>query len=71
MTEGNETTWERERYSWDAATETVTATTGLQRRGGKWLGEPATPGGTGTRVEVTATRRGKGVKGRLIGRCFR
>ena len=72
VTEGNKTTWERERYSWDAASGTVTATTTDSNVWGPGSGWEyrLTRGGTGTRIEVTVTRHGKGVKGRLIGALF-
>jgi hypothetical protein len=72
VTEGNKTTWERERYSWDAASGTVTATTTDSNVWGPGSGWEyrLTPSGTGTRIEVVVTRHGKGVKGRLIGALF-
>jgi len=69
VTEGNKTTWERERYSWDAAAGTVTATTtdsNVWAPGSGWVYR-LTPDGTGTTIDVTLTRHGKGVKGKLIG----
>ena len=47
VTEGNSTTWERERYEWDSASGTVTAKTlRLERLGrGQSLGLPDHPGG--------------------------
>jgi hypothetical protein len=69
VTEGNNLGWERERYSWDAAAGTVAAVTtdsNLWGPGSRW-DYRLTPEGTGTRVEVTLQRRGKGVKGKLIG----
>jgi hypothetical protein len=69
VTEGNSTTWERERYSWDAAAGTVAAVTtdsNVWGPGSRW-DYRLTPQDGGTRVDVTLTRRGKGVKGKLIG----
>jgi YD repeat-containing protein len=68
VTEGNKTTWERERYSWDAAAGMVSATTidsNVWGPGSGWEYR-LTPSGTGTRIEVTLTRHGKGVKGKLL-----
>ena len=69
VTEGNKTTWEREKYSWDAAAGTVTATTtdsNVWGPGSGWVYK-LTPNGTGTTIDVTLTRHGKGLKGKLIG----
>ena len=68
VTEGNTTTWERERYFWDAATGAVSATTTDSNVWGPGSGweYKLTPSGTGSRVAVKLTRRGKGVKGRLL-----
>ncbi|GAA3614207.1 SRPBCC family protein [Microlunatus ginsengisoli] len=69
VTEGNDVGWERERYSWDAAAGTVTATTvdsNLWAPGSRW-DYTLTPSGTGTTVDVTVHRTGKGVKGKLVG----
>lgn len=69
VTEGNPTTWERERYTWDAAAGTVSAETldsNVWAVGSRW-DYRLTPEGTGTRVDVTLTRQGKGIKGKLIG----
>jgi hypothetical protein len=68
VTEGNRTTWERARYLWNAAAGTVSATTtdsNVWGHGSGWEYR-LTPSGTGTRVEVALTRRGRGVKGRLL-----
>jgi hypothetical protein len=69
VTEGNRTAWERERYSWDAEAGTVTATTTDSNVWGPGSGWEyrLTPSGTGTKIEVTLTRYGKGVLGRIIG----
>jgi hypothetical protein len=72
VTEGNKVGWERERYSWDAAGDgpaTVTATTidsNLWAAGSRW-DYRLTPSGTGTTVDVTVHRKGKGLKGTLVG----
>lgn len=62
--------WERERYSWDAATRTVaieTLDSNTWDRGSRW-DYRLTPGSTGgTTIEVTVIRNGKGLKGRLLG----
>jgi hypothetical protein len=62
--------WERERYSWDAVAGTVAVETldsNTWGPGSRW-DYRLTPGtGGGTRIEVTAVRNGKGVKGGLIG----
>jgi hypothetical protein len=69
VTEGNKVGWERERYTWDAVAGTVSAVTtdsNLWGPGSRWDYQ-LTPEGAGTRVAVTLQRRGKGVKGKLIG----
>jgi hypothetical protein len=69
VTEGNNVGWERERYSWDDAAGTVTATTvesNLWAAGSRW-DYKLVPVDGGTRVELTLHRTGKGVKGKLIG----
>jgi hypothetical protein len=62
--------WERERYTWDAATRTVaieTLDSNTWGPGSRW-DYRLTPGSAGgTTIEVTAVRNGKGWKGRLIG----
>jgi hypothetical protein len=62
--------WERERYSWDAGAGTVAVETldsNTWGPGSRW-DYRLTPGMSGgTRIEVTAVRNGKGVKGGLIG----
>ena len=68
VTEGNRMSWEREHYYWDAGAGKVSATTmdsNLWGPGSGWEYR-LTPSGTGTRVEIILTRRGKGVRGRLI-----
>jgi hypothetical protein len=69
VTEGNKLGWERERYTWDAAAGTVSAVTlnsNLWAPGSGW-NYTIMPEGTGSRVEVTAVRKGHGVKGKLVG----
>jgi hypothetical protein len=69
VTEGNNVGWERERYSWDDAAGTVTATTvdsNLWAAGSQW-DYRLVPLDGGTRVDVTLHRTGKGIKGKLIG----
>jgi YD repeat-containing protein len=68
VTEGNKMTWERERYAWDAAAGSVSATTTDSNVWGSGSGWEyrLTPSGSGTRIEVTLTRRGKGVRGKLL-----
>ncbi|HEX3206117.1 MAG TPA: hypothetical protein VHQ68_07745 [Propionibacteriaceae bacterium] len=69
VTEGNKLGWERERYTWDAAAGTVSAVTvnsNLWASGSGW-NYTILPEGTGSRVEVTAVRKGYGIKGKLVG----
>jgi hypothetical protein len=69
VTEGNKLGWERERYTWDAAAGTVSAVTlnsNLWAPGSGW-NYTIMPEGTGSRVEVTAVRKGYGIKGKLVG----
>lgn len=69
VTEGNPTTWERVRYSWDAAAGDVSAVTldsNVWAAGSRW-DYRLSPTASGTKVEVTLVRQGKGVKGVLIG----
>jgi hypothetical protein len=60
--------WERERYSWDAATVAIeTLDSNTWGPGSRW-DYRLTPGSAGgTTIEVTVVRNGKGLKGRLIG----
>ena len=63
--------WERERYSWDAGSGTVSVETldsNTWGPGSRWEYRlsPA-PSGAGTLVDVDVTRNGKGLKGSLIG----
>ncbi len=69
VTEGNSLGWERERYTWDAATGTVTIDTlesNLWGPGSGWRYQlvAADPG---TDVEVTLNRRPRSWRGRLVG----
>ena len=68
VTEGNKMTWERERYLWNAGAGMVSATTTDSNTWGPGSGWEyrLTPSGTGTRVAVTLTRHGKGIKGKLL-----
>ena len=59
MTEGNSLGWERERYTWDVEAGTVTIDTlesNLWGPGSGWRYR-LVPGGDGTDVQVTLTRR--------------
>ena len=72
VTEGNKLGWERERYTWDAAANTVSAVTlssNIWASGSGW-NYTIMPEGTGSRVEVTAVRKGYGIKGKLVGALF-
>jgi hypothetical protein len=69
VTEGNKIGWERERYTWDAAARTISAITlnsNIWARGSGW-NYTIMPDGAGSRVEVTAVRKGYGIKGKLVG----
>ena len=69
ITEGNKFAWERERYTWDASAGTVSAATlnsNIWAPGSGWNYTIMTEG-AGSRVEVTAVRKGYGVRGRLVG----
>jgi hypothetical protein len=62
--------WERERYSWDAAARTVAVETldsNTWGPGSRWDYRLIPGSDAGTTVEVTVVRKGKGVKGRLLG----
>ncbi|WP_280348380.1 hypothetical protein [Nocardia neocaledoniensis] len=68
VTEGNAAAWERARYDWDPAGDTVTVTTldsKLFGAGGGWVFR-ATPTAQGSRVEVELTRTPATVKGKLL-----
>lgn len=69
VTEGNDTTWERVSYDWDAGTGTITAVTtdsNVWADGSRW-DYRLTPVPEGTLVGVRLERHGKNLKGRLIG----
>lgn len=69
VTEGNDMGWERERYTWDAATGTIeieTLESNLWGPGSGWKYE-LTPTDGGTSLHVALTRHGNSLKGRLIG----
>jgi len=61
--------WEREKYSWDATTGTVSVETmdsNTWGPGSRWDYKITRATGGGSQIEVTVTRLGKGWKGRLI-----
>jgi hypothetical protein len=69
VTEGNATTWERERYEWDASAGTVTAKTvdsNVWAEGSRW-DYRITKVEDGSLVGVRLERYGKNLKGKLIG----
>ncbi|UGT42352.1 hypothetical protein LTV02_02715 [Nocardia yamanashiensis] len=68
VTEGTAAAWERARYDWDPAGDTVTITTldsKLFGPGGGWIFR-ATPDTSGTRVDVELTRTPATFKGKLL-----
>ncbi|SNY88758.1 YD repeat-containing protein [Nocardia amikacinitolerans] len=68
VTEGTAAAWERARYQWDPAGDTVTITTldsKLFGAGGGWVFR-ATSEAIGTRVDVELTRTPRKVKGKLL-----
>ncbi|MBF6195990.1 MULTISPECIES: SRPBCC family protein [Nocardia] len=68
VTEGTAAAWERARYEWDPAGDTVTVTTldsKLFGAGGGWVFRAA-PGEDGTRVDVELTRTPRTVKGKIL-----
>ncbi|MFI2283659.1 hypothetical protein [Nocardia beijingensis] len=68
VTEGMAAAWERARYEWDPAGDTVTVITldsKLFGAGGGWVFR-ATPGEDGTRVDVELTRTPRTIKGRIL-----
>jgi len=72
VTEGNKIGWERERYTWDADSGTVSATTldsNLWATGSGW-DYKITAQHSGSRVEVTARRIGKGILGKITAALF-
>ena len=69
VTEGNRFAWERERYKWNTEAGTVSSVT---TDSNVWQAGPAwsyliMPQPDGSRVEVTARREGKGVRGKIVG----
>jgi hypothetical protein len=61
--------WEREKYSWDVSKGTVTVETidsNTWGPGSRWDYKIAPAAGGGSEIEVSVTRIGKGLKGRLI-----
>ena len=69
VTEGNPATWERVRYTWSEDGTSITAVTtdsNVWAAGSRW-DYALSPEGTGTQVDITLTRHGKNLKGRLIG----
>lgn len=68
VTEGTAAAWERARYQWDPAGDTVTITTldsKLFGAGGGWVFR-ATSEAIGTRVDVELTRTPRKFKGKLL-----
>ncbi|MET7699569.1 hypothetical protein [Streptomyces sp. NPDC005485] len=68
VTEGTAAAWERARYEWEPAGDTVTITTldsKLFGAGGGWVFR-MTPEGAGTRVDVELTRQPSTVKGKML-----
>ncbi|MFI9510195.1 hypothetical protein [Nocardia sp. NPDC052566] len=68
VTEGTAAAWERARYDWKPAGDTVTVTTldsKLFGAGGGWVFR-TTPETSGTRVDVELTRTPRTVKGKLL-----
>ena len=69
VTEGNSLGWEREKYTWDVDAGTVTIDTlesNLWGSGSGWRYR-LVPGGGGTDVHVTLTRRPRSWRGRVVG----
>jgi hypothetical protein len=61
--------WEREKYSWDATTGTVSVETmdsNTWGPGSRWDYKITPAPGGGSQIDVTVRRLGKGWKGRLI-----
>lgn len=68
VTEGTAAAWERARYEWEPAGDTVTITTldsKLFGPGGGWVFR-MTPEGDGTRVDVELTRQPATLKGKML-----
>ncbi|MGW4244239.1 hypothetical protein [Nocardia sp. NPDC004722] len=68
VTEGTAAAWERARYDWDPAGDTVTVTTldsKLFGAGGGWVFK-ITPDLPGCRVDVELTRNPQAFKGKLL-----
>ena len=68
VTEGTAMGWERERYTWDAATDTVvidTPDSNLWGPGSSWRYELESAGG-GTDLHISLTRVPNSLKGRLV-----
>jgi hypothetical protein len=68
VTEGTAAAWERARYEWGPAGDTVTITTldsKLFGAGGGWVFR-MTPEDDGTRVDVELTRQPSTVKGKML-----
>ncbi|MFE9628094.1 hypothetical protein [Streptomyces sp. NPDC006527] len=68
VTEGTAAAWERARYEWEPAGDTVTITTlhsKLFGAGGGWV-FTMTPEGDGTRVDVELTRQPSTLKGKML-----
>lgn len=73
VTEGTAAAWERARYEWDPAGDTVTITTldsKLFGTGGGWVFR-ATPAASGSRVDVELTRTPQAVKGKILAMLLR
>ncbi|MGW6726455.1 hypothetical protein ACWF9G_11165 [Nocardia sp. NPDC055029] len=68
VTEGTAAAWERARYEWDPAGDTVTITTldsKLFGAGGGWVFR-ATPTQAGSRVDIELTRTPRAFKGKVL-----
>ncbi|MYW62504.1 hypothetical protein GTY65_00170 [Streptomyces sp. SID8379] len=68
VTEGTAAAWERARYAWEPAGDTVTITTldsKLFGAGGGWVFK-MTPEGAGTRIDVELTRLPSTFKGKVL-----
>ncbi|PXX71356.1 YD repeat-containing protein [Nocardia tenerifensis] len=68
VTEGTAAAWERARYDWDPAGDTVTVTTlnsKLFGPGGGWVFR-VTPDARGARVDVELTRTPRALKGKIL-----